>query len=53
MFAGATTMATYFNGYAFCAAGTSARAMDRIMDAALVAVSIFAILPLFVELIIA
>ena len=53
MFARFTAMATYTNGFVSCAAGTSARAMDKMMDAALIAVSIFAILPLFAELIIA
>lgn len=47
MTAGFATMATCFYGYAYCAAGTSVRAEDRKMDAALLAVSIFVILRLF------
>lgn len=52
MTAGFATMATYSNGFVSCAAGTSVRAMDKMMDAAVIAVSIFAFLPLFVEMII-
>lgn len=40
------TMATCSYGYACCAAGTSVRAEDKKMDAALLAVSIFAFLRL-------